>query len=301
MTKAGNPMNFRQLECFREIMTTGTVTGAAKALGISQPSASSLIANLERELGFALFRRTRGRLAPTPEAHYLSSDVERTLDSVELTAQRARQIRDQTFGNLVIAAYPDIAIDFLPRVVSRFRAGRPELRVTVLARRSEMMRGLLTTQLYDLAIVETSIDHPSVQMEEFSFRCVCAVPRDHALAGRSSVGPDELDGMPFISLLPEHAVHSQTGQAFLSRNARWNVVIETQTMESVCAYIRHGAGVGLIDPLTARRHRDGGIDFVEFEPGVTFTVALLFPRDRQRSAILEGFMRAFRSYLMESK
>ena len=247
-------------------MTTGTVTGAAKALGISQPSASGLIANLERELGFPLFRRVRGRLAPTPEAHYLSSDIERTLDSVEQTAQRARQIRDQTFGNLVIAAYPDIAIDFLPRIVSRFRAGRPDLRVTVLARRSEMMQGLLMTQLYDLAIVETSVDHPSVQIEAFTFRCVCAVPRDHALAGRKSVRPDELDGAPFISLLPEHAVHSQTGRAFVSRNVRWNVVIETQTMESVCAYVRHGVGVGLVDPLTARRHRDGGIAFVEFEP-----------------------------------
>ena len=162
-------MNFRQLECFREIMTTGTVTGAAKALGISQPSASGLIANLERELGFPLFRRVRGRLAPTPEAHYLSSDIERTLDSVELTAQRARQIRDQTFGNLVIAAYPDIAVDFLPRIVSRFRAGRPELRVTVLARRSEMMQGILTTQLYDLAIVETSVDIPRCRSRSSGF------------------------------------------------------------------------------------------------------------------------------------
>ncbi len=291
-------MNFRQLECFREIMTTGTVTGAAKALGISQPSASSLVANLERELGFALFRRIRGRLVPTPEAHYLSSDVERTLDSVELTSQRARQIRDQTFGNLVIAAYPDIAIDFLPRVVSRFRAGRPALRVTVLARRSEMMQGLLQTQLYDLAIVETPIDHPSVEIEEFEFRCVCAVPGDHPLAGRATVGPEELDGTPFISLLPEHAVHSQTERAFLFRNARWNVVIETQTMESVCAYIRHGAGIGLVDPLTARHNRDGDIDFIEFEPHVIFKVALLLPRDRQRSAILKGFMRALQSDLM---
>lgn len=291
-------MNFRQLECFREIMTTGTVTGAAKALGISQPSASGLIANLERELGFPLFRRVRGRLAPTPEAHYLSSDIERTLDSVELTAQRARQIRDQTFGNLVIAAYPDIAVDFLPRIVSRFRAGRPELRVTVLARRSEMMQGLLTTQLYDLAIVETSVDHPSVQIEEFRFRCVCAVPRDHPLAGRKSLRPEELDGTPFVSLLPEHAVHSQTERAFLSRNARWNVVIETQTMESVCACIRHGAGVGLVDPLTARRHRDGDIAFIEFQPHVTFKVALLLPRDRQRSAILEAFVPTLRSHLV---
>jgi DNA-binding transcriptional LysR family regulator len=105
-------------------LVTGTVTGAAKVLGISQPSTSSLIANLERELGFALFRRARGRLEPTPEAQYLSSDVQQILDSIELTTQRAKQIRDQRIGSLVVATYPDIAIDFLPKVISQFREDR---------------------------------------------------------------------------------------------------------------------------------------------------------------------------------
>lgn len=70
-------------------------------------------------------------------------------------------------------------------------------------------------------------------------------------------------------------------------------------MESVCAYIRHGPGVGLVDPPTARRHRNGDIAFIEFEPHVTFKVALLLPRDRQRSAILEAFVPALKSHLAE--
>jgi DNA-binding transcriptional LysR family regulator len=152
-------------------LVTGTVTGAAKVLGISQPSTSSLIANLERELGFALFRRARGRLEPTPEAQYLSSDVQQILDSIELTTQRAKQIRDQRIGSLVVATYPDIAIDFLPKVISQFREDRQDLQITILARRSEMMRGLLPTHLYDLAIVESPTEHSSIEMGCRLFPC----------------------------------------------------------------------------------------------------------------------------------
>ena len=288
-------MNFRQLECFREILVAGTVTGAAKTLGISQPSASSLIANLERELGFALFKRANGRLVPTPEAHYLSADVQRTLDSVELTAQRAQQIRDQRFGNLVVAAYPDIAIDFLPRIVSAFRDGRPNLRVTILARRSEMMRGLLPTQLYDLAIVEWPIDHPSVHAEAFDFRCVCALPQDHRLTDRPMITPRDLNGQPFVSLLPEHMIYTQTERAFAGQNAQWDIAIETQTMESVSAFVRQGAGVGLLDPFTARRYEHDGIAVRPFEPAINYKIALLLPRDRLRSAILDAFIEAVKA------
>lgn len=290
-------MNFRQLECFREVLVAGTVTGAANSLGISQPSASNLIANLEREMGFELFKRIKGRLVATPEAHYLWSDVERTLESVELTAQRAQQIRDQRFGNLVVAAYPDFAIDFLPRIISRFRDGRPDLRVRLLARRSEMMRGLLATQLYDLAVVEWPIDHASVHVEAFDFQCVCALPEGHRLIDRTTIAPGDLDGEPFVSLLPEHMIYSQTESAFAVRNASWNIVIETQTMESACVFIRQGAGVSLLDPFTARRHADDGIVIRRFEPAIDYKIALLLPRDRLQSAVLDSFIRSVRSEL----
>ena len=111
------------------------MTQAAESLGIAQPSASSLIANLEHALGFKLFERVKGRLVATPEAKVLMPDVQRTLESVELTEHRARQIRDNRRGDLVVVSYPDIAIDFLPEALSDFLADRPSVRVHLQARR----------------------------------------------------------------------------------------------------------------------------------------------------------------------
>ena len=108
-----NLLNIKQLECFRAIMRIGNMTQAAQMLGIAQPSASSLITNLEHTLGFKLFERIKGRLIATPEAQILLADVARTLESVELTEHHARQIREDRKGDLAIVSYTDIAIDSL--------------------------------------------------------------------------------------------------------------------------------------------------------------------------------------------
>src|SRR5690349_18827847 len=74
-------MFIRQLEAFRATMQAGTVSGAAVLLGVSQPAASRLLGRLEKELNLTLFDRTKGRLAPTPEAQILYDQVERTFVS----------------------------------------------------------------------------------------------------------------------------------------------------------------------------------------------------------------------------
>ncbi len=61
-------MNLRQIQAFQEVMLTGSVTEAARNMRRTQPAISSLIAGLEKSVGYKLFERRRGRLHPVPEA-----------------------------------------------------------------------------------------------------------------------------------------------------------------------------------------------------------------------------------------
>ncbi|NKB76528.1 MAG: LysR family transcriptional regulator [Gammaproteobacteria bacterium] len=89
-------MNPRQLAAFRATMRSGSITGAAKLLFISQPSVSRLIADLEVELGFNLFTRTGHGLVATLEARRFSQSVERMfigLDKLKETAEAIRIVQ----------------------------------------------------------------------------------------------------------------------------------------------------------------------------------------------------------------
>jgi DNA-binding transcriptional LysR family regulator len=76
-------LSLRQIEIFRAVMITKTVSGAAQMLGASQPGLSRMLRHIEDRLRFRLFDRTRGRLVPTHEAHVLFAEIEHVYKGFE--------------------------------------------------------------------------------------------------------------------------------------------------------------------------------------------------------------------------
>ena len=68
-------MNLRHIEIFHCVYVNGSVSAAARALNVSQPSVSKMLRHAESLLGFQLFRRTNGGLVPTEDAHSLFAEV----------------------------------------------------------------------------------------------------------------------------------------------------------------------------------------------------------------------------------
>ncbi|MDG1935667.1 MAG: LysR substrate-binding domain-containing protein [Paracoccaceae bacterium] len=282
-------LNIKQLECFRAIMRTGNMTQAAQMLGIAQPSASSLITNLEHTLGFKLFERIKGRLIATPEAQILLADVARTLESVELTEHHARQIREDRKGDLAIVSYPDIAIDFLPDLLSKFLENRSGIRINLQARRTEMMSGLLPTHDYDLAITTRLRDTENLSVKEFPQPCVVIFPKGTAPDNIKMYGPEELSVHKLITVTSTHPTTVQLIDRFSqSGGIHPNIIIETQTFESVCSFVRRSAGVGIIDAITASRYTNE-VDIRIFKPLIWNYIFLLRPLGRPSSQILNKF------------
>ncbi len=265
------------------------MTQAAEMMGIAQPSASNLIANLEHALGFRLFDRVKGRLVATPEAKFLMPDVNRTLESVELTEHRARQIRDNRRGDLTIVSYPDIAIDFLPAVLSEFLNDRPTVRVNLQARRSEMMTGLMQTHDFDLAISTRLAEAQTLDVQEFAIPCVIAYPRGHGPQGRLALEPADLASERLICVSATHPSTIQLSERFEQRGIVYpGAAVETQTFESICGFVRRGFGVGVIDAISAQRYRNE-MDILGFIPAVWQTVYLIRPLERPASGIALAF------------
>jgi len=82
------------LTAFSEIMRTGSATGAARVLGLSQPAISRLIARMESDIGFELFYRDKGRLVPTEEAHQLfveAHEVQVRIDAMKAVIDNLRR------------------------------------------------------------------------------------------------------------------------------------------------------------------------------------------------------------------
>ena len=110
-------MRARQLEVFRAVMRSGTVTGAAKALNVSQPALSQIILHTEDELGFRLFERVKGRLVPTPEAEELFPEADRLFNDLDNLRSLALDLRHGAHRRLgtAFAQFPATRTRPLPR------------------------------------------------------------------------------------------------------------------------------------------------------------------------------------------
>ena len=99
-------ITFRQVDAFRTVVSTGSVTEAASVLGISQPAVSRLLTDMEKEVGFKLFSRVGRNLVPTAESRLLGEEVKRALSGLERIKDAARSIRSFKNAQLRVVTTP---------------------------------------------------------------------------------------------------------------------------------------------------------------------------------------------------
>ena len=113
-------LSLRGLKSFHEIIQSGSATAAAERLGLSQPGVSRLIAQLERDVGFDLFYREKGRLVPTADGLAVYEEVDLAFSNIERINALVRDIRNHNTGQLKIVASPSFSEGVLADVIVNF-------------------------------------------------------------------------------------------------------------------------------------------------------------------------------------
>ncbi|HEX7915659.1 LysR family transcriptional regulator, partial [Rudaea sp.] len=103
-------MHLRYIELFHAVLTTGSITAAAKLLNISQPTASKALQHAEDRLGFALFSRVRGRLQATPQALLMRDRIEKIIQDVHDLERLTRNMGQPGNCPLRVTCTPTLAL-----------------------------------------------------------------------------------------------------------------------------------------------------------------------------------------------
>ena len=123
-------MNARQIEIFHAVMRSGTLSGAAAFLGISQPAVSKAMRTIETRLGFKLLRPVKGRLYPTPEAQRLLPDADRIINELSAFDRLAGEVKTGGAGLVRVAASSSAATALLPASTLAFQQANPAVRIS---------------------------------------------------------------------------------------------------------------------------------------------------------------------------
>jgi DNA-binding transcriptional LysR family regulator len=284
-------MNFKQVEAFRAVMLSGSMTAAAESLHTSQPNISRLIGQLERSSGFKLFERVGGRLLPTDEGASLFGDVQRAFIGLQSLEKSAQNIRLGGTGRLRIAAVPSLSLTVLPRVIQRFRQENPDVAISIHTSDSPMVAHWAASQFCDLGLASyIGEEMPGVTTQVIcDVPGVCIFPKGHRLGNLSSVGPEDLQGEEFISLSQNDGSRARVDRVFPDGKGHRKLNLETPYAATVCSLVGLGLGVSIVSPMVALEYLHTGIETRPFRPQIRFTTYLLLPADRPKSLLTQRF------------
>lgn len=284
-------MNIRQLEVFHAIMAHGSVTEAARALNVSQPSVSSVLKHAEQTLRVRLFERIGGRLLPTPEAELLFPEVEQIHEQLARVEKFARDLRVGSSGRLSLIANPTLASSLLPLAIARFRARFPAVRVRL---QTDIPAGQIADRIvrreFDLGFAYGPILDVHVGVATIGrSSLVVALRRDHKLARKRTIGPRDLKDAPIISFGAGSPIRLLAEAVFADAGCEFNPVVAASFSAAACALAQEAAGLAIIDQVVLVAESFPGLVFRPLATARHVELNLIYPGNRPRSMLSTAF------------
>src|SRR5476649_2015224 len=254
-------LNPRQLEAFRTVMLTGSMTIAAEALQVSQPAISRLIRDLESVLSLRLFRREGNRLIPGAEAQVLYAEVDKFYQGIERIERVAEDLVMLRTGTLRIGSMSTLGLNVVAEGVCRFARKHTEVRTSLDVRNSLGILELTSANQIDIGFVQIpSGEYPGIQTIPLPpLSAVCVMPVDDVLASKDVVRLEDLHERRLITLNTSNPLQRRITSAMEARGIAGISSVETTAAHSACGMVSGGLGITVCDPFTASYSKYSGL------------------------------------------
>lgn len=291
-------MNLRHIEVFHAVYLNGSVVSAAKTLNVSQPSVSKVLAHAESKLGFPLFRRLRGRLVPTDEAHVLFREINELHGRMLSIQKTAKNLKGGVTGYLRLAVLPALGLSAAPEAVARLIQAYPTASIDVQTLHHDDIVRSLTERDSDLAVGYDAPSHPRLEsMEIGRGELVALFRRDMMPDPPPRMSLSSLRGSNFITLANSGPVGNLFSSETVGLELSLKERISVRTFYVAAGLVRAGAGVAVVDEYTARACLTPELDFRPLLPAISFGVHAIFLADRPPSRMAGSFISALSDIL----
>lgn len=156
----------RAIRLFLAICRAGSISNAARAENLSQPSVSVAMAQLEHRLGTKLFERHRSGIRLTPAGALLRVRAEAMENILDAALREIRLVDAGIAGPLVIAGTPGALATLVPPIIASLKRDYPRFELRILERSDREVMDLLRTEQIDLAVVTAGMEERPTEFIE---------------------------------------------------------------------------------------------------------------------------------------
>ena len=257
-------MDMKQLEAFVYVVETCSFSKAGELLHLTQPTISSHILSLERELNIKLIVRTTKETYPSEAGKLLYNYAKEILIMRENAVQAIRMFSQEMRGTITVAASTIPGQYYLPKILQSFREKYPDIKFNIQMTDSTDVVDRITTRTAEVGVSGTEIDAPKCIYREFADdKLVVITPNEERF--RQYVGKGfpirQLRQEPFISRESGSGTRRET-EAFLKelgiQAADLKTAVEVRSTESIIKMVSEGMGVAVLSKSACEDYQQFG-------------------------------------------
>jgi LysR family hydrogen peroxide-inducible transcriptional activator len=262
-----------QLEYLVAVARTKNFRRAAEELYVSQPSLSSQIQKLEKQLGVQLLERDRRRVIVTPLGEQVVAQAQEILTRCDELVGTARGEFDTLRGELRLGIIPTIAPYVLPKIVPHVREAYPEMRLMVREDQTERLLQQLRDGRLDLLLLAKEAELGQVAtLSLFQDPFFAALPADHPMAQLEQIPASGLADAELLLLEDGHCLRNQALDVCSSVGAKEVGDFRATSLPTLVQMVAGGVGVTLLPETAIEREVAGNPAIVvrPFAPPVPY-------------------------------
>lgn len=278
-------MEIRQLEAFAAVYSAGSVTAAGRLLDRSQPMVSRQIQDLEQELGFTLFTRTRPQVTLTEQGRQFYDEVRNVLAGLQQLDARSREIFRGQSRPLRLAATPSLGATLLPTVIGQLEGRAPvfQQQMHIDTMQPDLVVQTVTEGKADIGLITLPMDLDRCRLLwSGQAPCVLAIPAGHPLADADLVELGKLGDTTVITMSNRSGMRHRLSTALLQAPTATQTRrhIETTTYLNALMLVRAGVGVALMDPFTVMNIPLDGVVYRPLDTHLPYMIGAIGHHDR---------------------
>jgi len=249
---ASSMPTLRQLQFLTALRAEGSFVAAAEAVGVTQPTLSAGIKELEGALGATLVERGRSGAVLTPAGEEAAERASRAISEVEELVRAVNAAGKPFSGAFRLGAIPTIAPFLLPRALPLLRERFPQLRLLMREDLTARLMDALRARTLDAAIIALPYSAPGIATapiadDEF----LLLTPLGHPLTHRNDLAPEHLKGEEVLLLEDGHCLREHALSVCNLGPGRRSAEVGATSLHTLVQMVSGGMGVTLLPKIAA--------------------------------------------------
>ncbi|MDC3416260.1 LysR family transcriptional regulator [Aquibacillus salsiterrae] len=298
-------MELRQLRYFMEVAEREHVSEAAANLHVAQSAISRQIANLEAELGVALFEREGRNVKLTQIGRIFFTHTTTAMKAIEHAKKQIDEHLDPERGTIKIGFPTSLASHLLPTVISEFKQKYPKVAFQLRQGSYNFLIDAVKNRDIDLAFLgPVPTDQVDIKSDIlFTENLSALVPASHPLAERSSLDLRDLRKEAFVLFPKGYILHKLVIDGCKQAGFQPNVTSEGEDLDAIKGLVSAGIGITLL-PESAFGEANSRYTkkVIINNPPLKRTVGIIIPKHRNLAPseqVFYHFVKEFFSMLQQ--